>query len=479
MLPSCCPSNSETKANEQEGKMITLYNMDVRKALKMIPDESIDCQICSPPYWGLRDYGKDTETIWDGSPTCEHEFGKRIKMKNRHKKGETNPGKEAWYKEKGAISQVAGNFCKKCNAWKGQLGLEPDLNLYIEHLLEIFDEVKRVLRSDGICWVNLADTYSGNIGKRSGWTDNKLGFSKEEALEKGVCLNRKFDYSLPQKCLCGIPERFMLGMIDHGWVLRNKIIWFKRNHMPSSVKDRFANSWEYLFMFVKNRKYYFDLDSIRIPHKWVNEKGKRIGSDTIGQGSKLTKHDLATNRQYGSYSDPLHAKPLHPKGKNPGDMWDITTRPFKEAHFAVFPEKLVERPIKVTPREICNKCGKPKVRKIIGGNPNAFNIRVRDVKEKRIKHTDRKASEKEVQDYNEKNYVSEQKEIIESCNCKAGFHPAIILDIFAGSGTTLKVARDWGRDATGIEIKPEYCKIIKKRLYGRSKSSPNEFKLVR
>lgn len=290
--------------------------------------------------------------------------------------------------------------------------------------------------------------------------------------------------------------------------------------MPTSVKDRFANSWEYLFMFVKSKKYFFDLDAVREPHKTHENRPAGIVRDRVfdynsktkiltnRKGSNprdydrfklggfgnvpghpkgknpddiiLTKHDEAVGRIGDfAYSDPLHAKEYHPKGKNPGDFWDVTTRPFKGAHFAVFPEKLVERPIKVTPREICNKCGKPKVRKIIGGNPNAFNIRVRDVKEKRIKHTDRKASEKEVQDYNEKNYVSEQKEIIESCNCKAGFHPAIILDIFAGSGTTLKVARDWGRDATGIEIKPEYCKIIKKRLYGRSKSSPNEFKLVR
>ena len=416
--------------------MITVYNMDVRKALSMIPDESVDAQITSPPYWALRDYGEDTEIVWDGGPNCKHEFGKRIKMKNRHKKGETNPGKEAWYKEKGAISQVAGNFCKKCNAWKGQLGLEPDFKLYMKHLLDIFDQVKRVLRKDGLCWVNLADTYSGNMGKRSGWTDNKLGFTKEEALEKGVCLNRKFSYSLPQKCLCGIPERFMLGMIERGWILRNKIIWYKRNSLPSSVKDRLTTKWEYLFFFSKSKRYYFDLDAIREPIKSESLKRRSYGYSenvsfnyrkrlakqgrakdymikatpeeikTYDEKQYKTKQDLAHQRQ-GSYDDSLHTKPVNPKGKNPGDMWDITTQPFRDAHFAVFPEKLVERPIKVTRKD------------------------------------------------------------------------SVILDIFAGSGTTLKVARDLGREAVGIEIKKEYCDIIFKRLFSGNKRLANEFKLIR
>lgn len=144
--------------------------------LKTLPSESIDCVVTSPPYWGLRDYKTEPVEWPDG--------------------------------------------------WRGQLGLEPTPQLYIQHLVGIFDEVKRVLKDTGTCWVNLGDTYGGTT---------------------------KTDKSLAQ-----IPSRFAIAMTDAGWILRNEIIWWKRNCMPSSVKDRFTVDFEKLFFFVKSKKYYFE-----------------------------------------------------------------------------------------------------------------------------------------------------------------------------------------------------------------------------
>ena len=117
--------------------------------LQTLPSEIVNCTVTSPPYWGLRDYGIEP-VIWDGVEGCEHEWGNEI-ITLKHKSGETNPGKEGWFKDKGASNDKGNCFCLKCNAWRGSLGLEPTFELYIKHLCDIFDEVKRVLRKDGTC----------------------------------------------------------------------------------------------------------------------------------------------------------------------------------------------------------------------------------------------------------------------------------------------------------------------------------------
>src|SRR3990167_4636069 len=249
------------------GIMITLYNMDVMKALKQIPDESIDMQITSPPYYGLRDYGKETESIWDGEENCEHEWVEN-KSNARGGGGKNNiVGANRNTEANNRGHPTISNFCQKCNAWKGQLGLEPDFNLYLKHLLNIFDGVKRVLKKDGTCWVNLADTHGGSNqgnGQREGQGSGLQNASKGYFASSN---QRPPMAKIMPKCLLMIPERFAIGMVEGGWILRNKICWYKRNHMPTSVKDRFSSSWEYLFLFSKNKKYYFDHESIRVPHK--------------------------------------------------------------------------------------------------------------------------------------------------------------------------------------------------------------------
>ena len=221
---------------------------DIIPALKALPDEGVDMLMTSVPYWGLRDYGEDTATIWGGDKDCEHDFSKEIKI-THHKKGETNLGKEGWYKEEDAISNNGGQFCSKCGAWRGQLGLEPTPELYIEHLRMVFAEVKRVLKKTGTCWVNIGDTYNSN----SGFSRATNGWEREG---RGGGSADKNEYAdLPAKCMCLIPERFLIMMVfDLGYILRNKNVWKKDNPMPSSVKNRFNNVWEPVYFFTKNNK---------------------------------------------------------------------------------------------------------------------------------------------------------------------------------------------------------------------------------
>ncbi len=213
---------------------LTLIHGHVLNALKLIPDNSIDCIITSPPYWGLRKYPDDANVIWDGSPNCQHEWEIEEEKHPLYREGleETSPKQSS---NRGSLlvskSKFVSGFCKKCGAWFGQLGLEPSLELYIEHLLQITKELKRVLKPTGVMFWNMGDNYVG-------------------------------------KCMAMQNYRLILRMIDEqGWILRNIIIWYKPNHMPSSVKDRFTNAYEPIFMLTKSKKYYFDLDAVREPIK--------------------------------------------------------------------------------------------------------------------------------------------------------------------------------------------------------------------
>jgi len=260
--------------------MNKIINGDSLSVLKELPEKSINMCMTSPPYWALRDYGVE-----------------------------------------------------------GQLGLEPTFEQYISDLCNIFDEVKRVLRDDGTCWVNLGDTYSNSAGSfdKKDYGGINQGFRRK--------VGRGSQPNYPDKSLCMIPMRFAIEMVNRGWILRNTIIWHKRNCMPSSASDRFTVDFEYLFFFSKKKKYYFETQ--REPHQLNSFSRMKRGfteNSSFDYTKRKLKNKIDSNLQYSKHSHgPLD---YHPDGRNKRTVWTINPKPFKEAHFAVYPEELCETPIK-------------------------------------------------------------------------------------------------------------------------------------
>jgi len=222
------------------------------------------------------------------------------------------------------------NFCIHCGAWKGQHGLEHDFRLYIEHIRLWAREAWRVLKDDGLFFMNLGDSYGGSWGA---YGDRTL----RENQKRPPTANAK------AKCKLLIPHRAAIALINDGWILRNDIVWWKINGMPESVKDRFSSRHENIFMFSKSSRYYFNLDAVREPHK---EKTLTV-IGTKRNGSKGTD-ELGKVKSHGFMSMP--ERTLNPAGVNPGDVWEYATQPSPDKHYAMWPEKLVERMIKCLTR---------------------------------------------------------------------------------------------------------------------------------
>jgi DNA modification methylase len=348
--------------------------------LKTLPEESVDCIVTSPPYWALRDYGVE-----------------------------------------------------------GQLGLETTFQEYITKLCDIFDEVKRVLKNTGTCWVNMGDTYiSKGESRHAGYTDPKYTNGRIGRMSEANALPQ----SIPEKCLAQIPSRFAIEMTNRGWILRNEIIWYKPNCMPSSVKDRFTVDFEKVFFFVKNKKYWFEqqLDEYTEPiNRWGGNMVKRLnGADEYGMKQRI--------RNY---------RPVV-EGKNKRCVWKVTTKPFKEAHFATYPPDLIEPMILAgCPKEVCIKCGKPRERIL---------ERIGDSADGGKMYDDNRPDGMIMRSAGFHQKV-ESKEIgYTDCGCNVGFKCGIVLDPFFGSGTTGLVAKKQNKHYIGIELNPEYIKIANKRI---------------
>jgi DNA modification methylase len=256
-----------------------IYNMDCVEGLKQLPDNSINCCVTSPPYWGLRDYGVE-----------------------------------------------------------GQFGLEKTPEEYVAKMVEVFREVKRVLRKDGTLWLNMGDCYASKppgcsgVSYSSGLHGAQGDTKYRETLTKSVGTKRNTVVgNLKPKDLVGIPWMVAFALRADGWYLRQDIIWHKPNPMPESVTDRCTKAHEYIFLLTKNRKYFYDREAIREDPKPGNDgtiraiARDRSGPVDIGNGAHIAE------RVYKEV-----------KGANKRSVWTVATKPFKEAHFAVFPPALIE-----------------------------------------------------------------------------------------------------------------------------------------
>lgn len=326
-----------------------LYLGDALTVLRTLPDQFVHCVVTSPPYWGLRDYGVD-----------------------------------------------------------GQIGLEETPWRFVDRLVEVFDEVRRVLRDDGTLWLNLGDSYfsrhaPGGVGANS--TINGTA-TQDEYRRAANVLDRSRVEGLKSKDLIGVPWRAAFALQAAGWYLRQDVIWHKPAPMPESVRDRCTKAHEYLFLLSKSERYFFDADAIAEPASTAelkHPKGWASGDEPHGAAEFRARVGRSGNKerkpatQRGCPSNGVDGNvPWEGTTRNKRSVWTVAPQPFAGAHFATFPEKLVEP---------CILAGCPE-----GGT---------------------------------------------------------VLDPFAGSGTTLAVAIKHHRKGLGIELNEKYCEIARQRIGGR------------
>lgn len=258
-----------------------IHNTDAISGLRLLPDESVDCIVTSPPYWQMRDYGIGSIVWSDG--------------------------------------------------WSGQLGLEPTRDDFIAHLCMIFDECRRVLKSSGTLWVNLGDSYSKpykyNRRQDLKWSEN----SKNNDCLIDIKVDTK-RHRIPAKSLCNIPNKFADEMILRGWVLRNEIIWYKPACIPSSVRDRFTVDFEKVFFFTKSQRYYFA------------QQFEPYAESTFGRYRRARTLN-GKSADYRRLNGIGMQRTTDPRSRNMRCVWRVPYEPSHEAHFAMYPSRLVETPI--------------------------------------------------------------------------------------------------------------------------------------
>jgi len=442
-----------------------LYAGDVNTVLAELPEESVDCIVTSPPYFGLRDYGTAT---WVGGDTeCTHEFG-------RHLRGGVLGGKDANFQNNnmGSYGDEAvkiGESCPKCGAVRKdlQVGLEQTPQEYIGRLVEVFRGLKRVLKKDGVAWLNLGDTYWGGKG-RSGAGSKKTHKARTSAtLQKEHTYMGESEGFRPQdrpsdvfkpKDLMMIPHRVAIALQEDGWWLRQDIIWHKPNPMPESVRDRCTKAHEYIFLLTKSKKYFYDSEAIKEPVKQDWGTRNRKNGKYHKEGSGLQPHS-GLEKSY--------------KTKNKRSVWTIAPKPFKGAHFATFPPKLIEPCILAGTSEKghCAECGLRWIKNIKRGGQEHIDETESEtqgrMKSSGVKATDTQRRKK-MSGASHAKWRAENPDVllgwIPSCDCDADCDADVVLDPFMGSGTTAIVARQHGRRFIGIDLNKDYLALANGRI---------------
>ena len=375
-----------------------IFEGDVRAALHQLPAASIDCAVTSPPYWGLRDYGLPAQ-VWGGWADCSHDWTGR---------------------------PDDGTNCIECNAWKGQLGLEPSLELYVSHMVEVFHELSRVLKPAAPVWVNLGDCYNAATNAPRRPSPNRVGYWQAAGTMGDRRVRAK---NLKPKDLVGIPWRVALALQADGWYLRSDVIWSKSNPLPEGVRDRPVRSHEYLFLLAMQPRYFYDADAVR---------EAAAGEGRVDQ-TALTG---AVRR-----------------GRAQRSVWTLPTQRYHDAHFATFPERLVEPCILAgtSAAGCCPKCGRAWQRQVCTSYANPGNRRSNGPRSLERRHESPGFGQRLVRLVGGEAWRPD-------CRCGIDPVPATVIDPFAGSGTTLSVARRLGRCSIGIELSADYIELARHRL---------------
>lgn len=385
-----------------------IHQGDALALLRRMPSESVQCVVTSPPYFGLRDYGVKGQLGLESRPDC--------------------------------LGWATGEPCGEC---------------YICHMVAIFREVKRTLRDDGVCFLNIGDTYSqaGHWGGSKGY-DNKQ--STNAGSIRRTARNAK-EIGAKDKDLLLIPFRLALALQADGYYVRSDIIWHKRAPMPESVKDRPTKAHEYILMLTKSTQYFYDQEAVR--------EGVTGGTHSRGTKMRPPKEALAADMGHG-HKDWCIKTPDPVSARNLRSVWSLSPDPFPAAHFATFPKSLPERCIQAgtSERGCCPECGKPWVRVVehgpaqrsggLGGNAHASSVGPMD----RGGHGQWDKGAMPLS--RPTTTVGWQPQ----CDHNATPVPCLVLDPFAGAGTTILVADRLGRRGLGFELNPAYVEMATRRI---------------
>lgn len=464
-----------------------------------LANESVHCVVTSIPYWSLRDYDLPPR-IWDGDANCEHSWLDQVKRQTSGSSSDqwsTLGGGQATRKSSATYHKHISNICSNCGAWRGQLGLESTPDLFVEHIVQVFREVRRVLRRDGCCFVNIGDTYSagGNAGHSKGG-DFFHGHNDREGEVRGA---RKPPPGLKPKDLIGVPWMVAFAMRKDGWYLRSDIIWEKPNCMPQSTNDRPTTSHEYIFLFAKSLRYFFDMDAVKEkasldtharygrahgswqppgqdehrgivgPRPNVNQGVNPKARKQEGRNSRMFQDrdpghsEARKSRQNESFSNAVKDIPEY---RNIRSVWSIPTEPFSGSHFATFPQDLVVPCIKSScPDEVCPQCGAPWVKVIerSGGTiGKSWQAHDNDqVEGNHCEHQDKIHGRNGHKPYRRE--VVGKKPTCDHYSFLGPFPtvPGIVFDPFGGSGTVSRVAERLGRRWIHADLK--YFELSTKR----------------
>jgi DNA modification methylase len=423
-----------------------LMHGDALEILPGLPEGFAQTCVTSPPYWGLRDYGV-APRIWGGEPGCRHAWGRG----ERGRRSDLLPAERTRSRgrlgtdgRQGRAGLEGGRFCRRCGAWRGCLGLEPDPGLYVEHLVCVLREVRRALREDGTLWLVLGDTFAAA---------RTYQVRDAKRPDPGGRLPASVPAGLKPKDLVGIPWRVAFALQADGWWLRSDIVWAKPNPMPESVRDRPTRAHEYVFLLAKRHRYFYDPDAIREP-----DCGRSAGSGYV-RPERLTYRDAR-----GPRGQEREWRPGG--GRNRRSVWKVATQPFPGAHFATFPPRLVEPCVLAgSSPTACGRCGAP-WRRLVASERLLDGKHV--VSGSWTDPAQRLTRGRAPLPSGAGHWRCSVRRVTlrwePSCDHLDDVGRCTVLDPFAGSGTTGVVACRHGRDFLGIELNAEYARLARRRL---------------
>ncbi len=448
--------------------MVSDYFINVGHALEVtrgLAAESVQCVVTSPPYYGLRDY-KTGPLTWGGSEFCAHDFadlGRSRSKPDRSTVGKADNGSGVFGGVRGAQASKAargevlslGGQCQACGAWRGHLGLEPTPDLYVEHIVQIFREVRRALRPDGTLWLNLGDSYA-NDTKWGGASGGKC--AKGLHGQTGIGRQRR-ETGLKSKELIGIPWMVAFALRADGWYLRQDIIWAKGtsgatregNSMPESVRDRCSKSHEYLFLLSKSPRYYFDADAIKEPKATATLKDPR----TNGNGRRRDRGftGLASNGGTNLGGRPQYARALE----------IARERGLTDEHLAAVRAAGLTDAGKNKATQTGTGRNEPRVQQLAAEAKAALGGYYREFL------TGEMANRRSVWRVNPVPYKGAHfavfpEKLVEPCVLAGSRAGDLVYDPFCGAGTVGKVATKLGRRFVGAELNPEYAEMARRRI---------------